>query len=159
MAKEIERKFLVVNDSYKQYGESELYIQGYLCRVKERTVRVRIAGSKAYLTVKGIQVGAMRSEYEYEIPLSEAQEMLNELCEKPLIEKIRYKASWKGNLWEIDELHGANQGLVVAELEMPSEDYRFELPPWVGQEVTGDSRYSNASLVEHPFSEWSKNGV
>ena len=154
MPKEIERKFLTVNNGYRQLGEGESYKQGYICRLPDKIVRVRIAGSKAFITIKGVQSAMTRLEYEYEIPVTHAEEMLSELCEKPFIEKIRYKVRWKNDIWEIDEFSGENEGLIVAEIEMPSEDYQPELPPWIGEEVTDNARYLNANLVSNPYKSW-----
>ena len=154
MAKEIERKFLVKSDSWRGQEAGKRYRQGYLSTAKERTVRVRTAGDKGYLTIKGISVGASRSEYEYEIPVADANEMLDRLCERPLIEKTRYRVPHDGLVWEIDEFEGENSGLIVAEVELKDEHQSVTLPDWVGQEVTGDPRYFNANLVAKPFSKW-----
>ncbi|NQT68687.1 MAG: CYTH domain-containing protein [Desulfobacteraceae bacterium] len=153
MALEIERKFLVNNGTWRK-EQGVMYRQGYLNSVKERTVRVRIIGDKGYLTVKGISRGAVRAEYEYEIPGVEAEAMLDDLCEKPLIEKMRCKIAYKGFVWEVDEFCGENQGLIVAEVELESEDQKFEKPEWIGEEVTADPRYLNANLIHHPYCRW-----
>ena len=153
MALEIERKFLVKEGAWRN-EKGTTYRQGYLNSAKERTVRVRIIDVKGYLTVKGISRGAVRVEYEYEIPGVEAEAMLNDLCEKPLIEKMRYKIEFKGLVWEVDEFFGENQGLIVAEVELESEDQTFAKPEWVGEEVTGDPKYFNANLIHHPYSRW-----
>ncbi len=153
MALEIERKFLLNNSAWRK-KQGVMYRQGYLNSVKERTVRVRIIGDKGYLTVKGISCGAVRAEYEYEIPGVEAEAMLDDLCEKPLIEKMRYKIAYKGFVWEVDEFLGENSGLIVAEVELESEDQKFVKPKWIGEEVTGDPRYFNANLIHHPYSKW-----
>jgi CYTH domain-containing protein len=153
MGKEIERKFLVRQGEWPK-NEGVTYRQGYLSTVKERTVRVRIAGDAAFLTVKGISKGATRAEFEYDIPVSDAEEMLDHLCEQPLIEKRRYEIEHGGLTWEVDEFFGNNEGLVLAEVELESEDQQFERPPWVGEEVTDDPRYFNANLVEHPYRDW-----
>jgi CYTH domain-containing protein len=153
MGKEIERKFLVCGDAWRE-AEGTAYRQGYLSSVKERTVRVRTIDDKGYLTIKGISVGATRSEFEYEIPLRDAEELLDTLCEKPLIEKNRHKLEYQGLVWEVDEFFGENQGLVVAEVELQSEDQVFARPAWVGKEVTDDRRYFNANLIKYPFSRW-----
>lgn len=153
MGLEIERKFLVKNDSWCT-GSGTLYRQGYLNRHPERTVRVRIAGEKAYLTIKGITKGATRKEFEYEIPIVEAEEMLNQLCEKPLIEKRRYQVIVEKKLFEVDEFLGDNRGLVVAEVELISEDEIIPQPDWLGDEVTSDPRYYNSNLSQHPYTEW-----
>src|SRR5262245_40362257 len=152
MGKEIERKYLVEGDQWSS-GKGTTYRQGYLSTVKERTVRVRLAGDKAFLTIKGLTQGATRSEYEYEIPARDAEEMLDKLCERPLIEKRRYKVEHAGLTWEVDEFFGDNQGLVVAEVELKSEGQAIELPAWIGKEVTDDPRYFNANLVKHPYRE------
>jgi adenylate cyclase len=155
MAKEIERKFLVKGDSWRSLAKGKRYRQGYLSTVKERTVRVRTAGDKGYITVKGINVGATRSEYEYEIPLADANEILDHLCERPLIEKTRYRIPTVGDLtWEVDEFESANRGLITAEVELTDENQPVPLPAWIGEEVTGDPRYYNSNLVAHPFSQW-----
>ena len=153
MGKEIERKFLVKSDAWRA-AKGTKYRQGYLSSVKERTVRVRTVDGKGYLTIKGISVGATRLEFEYEIPARDAAELLNQLCEKPLIEKNRSRLEHQGLIWEVDEFFGENTGLVVAEVELRSENQAFEKPDWVGQEVTGDPRYFNANLIKHPFSQW-----
>ncbi|MFC1858280.1 CYTH domain-containing protein [Thermodesulfobacteriota bacterium] len=153
MALEIERKFLVKEGAWRNEKGTD-YRQGYLNSAKERTVRVRIIDVKGYLTVKGISRGAVRVEYEYEIPVAEAEAMLDDLCEKPLIEKMRYKIELKGLVWEVDEFFGENQGLLVAEVELESEDQTFVKPEWVGEEVTSDSKYFNANLIHHPYSKW-----
>lgn len=152
MAIEIERKFLVVGDAWRQ-GAGTRYSQGYLNRDKHRTVRVRVAGEQAFLTIKGATQGASRVEFEYEIPLQEAESLLL-LCDGPLIQKTRYLHHLGGFTWEVDEFFGDNAGLVVAEIELTSEDQAFERPDWVGDEVTHDPRYFNANLVLHPFSTW-----
>jgi len=154
MAKEIERKFLVKAGSWHPPVDGVRYRQGYLSTVKERTVRVRTAGSKGYITVKGITVGATRSEYEYEIPPADANEMLDRLCERPLIEKTRYRIPHEGLTWEVDVFEGDNRGLITAEVELKSEDQAVSIPDWVGEEVTKDPRYFNANLVAHPFTTW-----
>jgi adenylate cyclase len=157
MAKEIERKFLVKGDSWRSLATGKRYRKGYLSTVKERTVRVRTAGDKSYITVKGISVGATRSEYEYEIPSADANEMLNHLCESPLIEKIRYRTPVSDLTWEVDEFEGENRGLITAEVELTAENQAVPIHDWIGAEVTGDSRYFNSNLVAHPFSQWRDN--
>ena len=154
MATEIERKYLVVDDSWRSGAVGTLFRQGYLSTVKERTVRVRVAGDCGFLTIKGITVGAVRSEFEYEIPQADADQMLNELCERPLIEKTRYAIEACDLTWEIDEFAGVNDGLIIAEVELEDETQRVALPDWVGAEVTDDPRYFNSHLIAHPFSEW-----
>jgi adenylate cyclase len=154
MAQEIERKFLIANDAWRNGASGVHYRQGYLSTEPTRTVRVRLAGSRGYLTIKGKSSGAARLEYEYEIPAADANELLDLLCQRPLIEKVRYKITFAGMTWEVDEFEGENAGLLIAEVELQSEDQRVELPPWVGEEVTGDRRYYNASLIAQPFSSW-----
>ena len=154
MSKEIERKFLVVGEAWRALAEGVLYRQGYLNSDKNRTVRVRTVADKAYLTVKGITSGVTRMEYEYEIPLEEARAMLEGLAEKPLIEKKRYRIRVGEYVWEVDEFLGMNEGLVVAEIELPDEDAAFERPDWIGREVSNDPRYFNSVLIKHPYAEW-----
>ena len=154
MPKEIERKFLVTGDGWRAKSIGKRYRQGYLSTVKERTVRVRTVDEKGFITVKGISVGAARSEYEYEIPAADANEMLDRLCERPLIEKTRYRIPMAGVVWEVDEFAGENRGLIVAEVEFESEAQQVSLPDWIGREVTDDPRYFNANLVAHPFTRW-----
>lgn len=154
MSKEIERKFLVNGNVWRTLAQGVLYRQGYLSSAKERTVRVRTAGEKGFLTVKGITNGVTRSEFEYEIPFADADEMLSGLAEKPLIEKRRFKNPAGSLVWEIDEFLGENAGLIVAEIELPDEDAPFERPDWLGREVSNDPRYFNSNLVRHPFSQW-----
>ena len=150
MGIEIEHKFLVKNDSYRSMAVSESEImQGFLSRVPERTVRVRARGDKGFITIKGKGSGAAHPEFEYEVPLDDAKQMLS-MCEPPVINKTRYIVMHDGNRWEIDEFHGELQGLVIAELEVVSEEYRFSLPPFVGLEVTGDRRYYNSQLGVAP---------
>lgn len=152
--KEIERKFLVCGQSWRSLGTPVYYCQGYLSSNPARTVRVRIAGNKAFLTVKGANKGAVRTEYEYEIPVEDARVMLETLCERPLIEKTRTKIAYGGRIWEVDAFAGENEGLVVAEVELEDENAPIEKPDWVGEEVTGDARYYNSNLVAHPYASW-----
>ncbi len=154
MGKEIERKFLVVGDAWRGLVPGARYRQGYLSTAKERTVRVRIAGDDAFLTVKGLSVGATRAEFEYAIPLIDAEEMLDVLCERPIVEKTRYRIPFAGLIWEIDEFGGDNAGLIVAEVELADEAQAFDRPDWIGREVTGEPRYFNANLVARPYSTW-----
>ncbi len=154
MGIEIERKFLPASDGWKRLASGAAYRQGYLCADRERSVRIRTIGERGFLTVKGTSIGASRLEYEYEIPVDDANTLLNSLCQKPLIEKIRYKIEHAGFTWEVDEFLGENEGLIVAEIELESEDQRFERPDWIGKEVTGDPRYFNANLIKHPYSSW-----
>ena len=156
MAKEIERKFLVKGDAWRSLAEGVSYRQGYLNSQKERTVRIRTVGEKAYLTVKGPTRGVTRTEFEYEIPYEDCLAMLEELAEKPIIEKKRYRIPAGSYVWEVDEFFGVNEGLILAEIELPSEDAVFEKPDWIGEEVSGDPRYFNSSLVVNPYSVWKK---
>lgn len=154
MPKEIERKFLLKSDSWKsQFTSRKIIKQGYLSTRKERTVRVRVLGEKGFLTIKGETVGMTRLEFEYEIPVHEANELL-QLCEKPLIEKERFIVS-KGKLnWEIDIFEGENKGLELAEVELENENQKIEIPDWVGEEVTFDNKYFNSNLIKLPFKDW-----
>lgn len=154
MGKEIERKFLIEEDDEWKRVETKAYRQGYLNTTKERTVRVRTIGEKGYLTIKGVTKGATRLEFEYEIAVEDAQQMLDELCERPLIEKTRRKIEYSGFTWEIDEFFGENDGLVIAEIELEDEGQNFDKPSWIKEEVTDDPRYFNANLVKHPYSQW-----
>lgn len=153
MAKEIERKFLVTGQQWREGRSGEAYRQGYLSRQAGRTVRVRTAGGQAFLTIKGPPEGIVRDEYEYPIPMEDAVELFR-LCEGPLIEKTRFLVPYGSFTWEIDEFHGENSGLIVAEIELPSATTPFALPPWVGAEVSDDPRYSNARLSVNPFRNW-----
>ncbi len=154
MGKEIEKKFLVKGDDWRKLAQGTVYRQGYLSVVKERVVRVRTIGDTGYLTIKGLTVGATRLEYEYEISVSDSNEMLDQLCQKPIIEKKRYKVPFEGLTWEIDEFFGDNDGLIVAEVELEDENQTFEKPTWISQEVTSDPRYFNSNLTKHPFTKW-----
>lgn len=152
MGMEIERKFLVIGTDWQSYPP-QLYRQGYLNRDKERTVRVRIAGDIGFLTIKGLTRGASRPEFEYTIPIADAEQMI-QLCEPPLIEKNRRVVPFAGMDWEVDEFLGENQGLVVAEIELESVNQVFERPPWIGDEVTTDDKYFNSNLAQHPYRSW-----
>lgn len=157
MAKEIEKKYLVISDNYK-ISSSVTYIQqGYITTKKEGVVRVRVKDDKGYITIKGQNQGAVRLEYEYTIPVEEAKEIIENLCQKPVIEKRRYNyQAADGHLWEIDEFFGENEGLVVAEIELLREDEPFEKPDWVGEDVTSDMRYYNSNLMQNPYINWKK---
>jgi len=154
MGQEIERKFLVNGDAWRGGARGVLYRQGYLSTHAERTVRVRVMGDRAALTVKGLTVGARRAEFEYDIPVDDATQMLDALCERPLIEKTRHTIAFAGHTWEVDEFHGENEGLIVAEVELLREDEEVALPPWIGAEVTADDRYKNSRLVSSPYKTW-----
>jgi len=152
MAIEIERKFLVTSHEWQEVL-GVMFSQGYLNRDKDRTVRVRVAGPHGFLTIKGSTSGATRAEFEYEIPLIDAESLLK-LCEGPIIQKIRRVIHYKGFKWEVDEFLGENAGLVVAEIELKSEEQPFDKPSWLGQEVTYDPRYYNSNLSENPYGSW-----
>ena len=152
MGTEIERKFLVRGEAWRT-GSGTPFRQGYLSTTKERTVRVRLEGARATLTIKGVTVGARRSEFEYEIPAEDAAALLA-LCEPPIIEKVRHRIPIGRHVFEVDEFQGDNAGLIVAEVELADEAEAFERPAWLGDEVTGDPRYYNANLVAHPYATW-----
>ncbi len=174
MAIEIERKFLVKNDDWRTLATGTasidtasigtasigtaftgtVYRQGYMVSDIDRTVRVRLAGDRGYITIKTATSGISRSEFEYEIPDSDASELLDTLCDRPLIEKTRYKIPYGDLIWEVDEFVGENQGLIVAEVELNHADQLVSLPDWIGQEVSDDPRYFNSNLVKYPFSQW-----
>lgn len=155
MAIEIERKFLVKNERWRDsvISSSELK-QGYLANQNNASVRVRVVRGKAYLNIKSKTLGIKRSEYEYQIPVEEAEEMLHHLAEQPVIAKTRYMVQSGEHIWELDVFEGENSGLVVAEIELESEHETFELPEWAGEEVSDDPRYYNINLVKHPFCKW-----
>ncbi len=151
---EIERKFLVKGDGWKvAAGDGVLCKQGYLDSGKGVTVRVRIMGEQAFLTIKGATTGITRAEFEYEIPVSDATELLG-LCGDAIVEKRRHFITHAGNLWELDVFSGANAGLIMAEIELEIEEQSFDLPDWIGHEVSADPRYRNGHLARHPFSKW-----
>ncbi len=154
MGVEIERKFLLAGNGWRVLATPVLQRQGYLSSNPLRVVRVRVEGERAMITIKGPNAGATRAEWEYPIPLADANTLLDTLCEQPVIEKFRSRIPVGRHVWEIDEFLGANAGLVVAEIELMSEDEAFVQPDWVGQEVTGEARYYNSSLVRLPFSQW-----
>lgn len=157
MATEIERKFTLKNELWRQnVTKSQRYVQGYLAGNERTSVRIRIAGKNANINIKSATLGIFRQEYEYDIPLDDAEKMLNDLCEKPLIDKVRHIVEFAGKIWEIDEFSGDNDGLIVAEIELLSEDEIFDLPPWADNEVSHDKRYYNVCLVKHPYKDWYK---
>ncbi|MFG1451142.1 CYTH domain-containing protein [Xanthobacter sp. V2C-8] len=151
MAVEVERKFLVVSEAWREGAEACPIRQGYLCLGAETTVRIRVAGPRAFITVKSKTEGISRAEFEYEIPLPDAEAMLQDLCDGPLIEKTRYSLMHAGKLWTVDVFGAGNAGLVVAEVELTHPEERVALPPWVGEEVTSDPRYRNSALVSAPL--------
>lgn len=155
MPTEIERKYLLRNDDWRlQADKGTKYVQGYLIGSKAASVRVRVEGEKAFINIKSATLGVRRQEYEYPIPVEEARELLDTLCEQPLVEKTRHVVNYEGLEWEIDVFEGKNEGLIVAEVELDAEDQKISLPAWCGQEVSEEPRYYNVSLGKHPFSEW-----
>ena len=155
MGIEIERKFLVNHVQWQKLDKpvGEFYRQGYLLTDPQKTIRVRQTADEGFLTIKGISVGATRTEYEYEIPFEEAKELLDQFAVAEL-SKVRYKISLGNHIWEVDVFSGKNQGLIVAEIELKSEDETFDLPDWIDREVTGEERYYNSNLVTEPFEDW-----
>lgn len=155
MGKEIERKFLVKQSIWNELEKPEgnHFRQGYLIAETDRSVRVRLTNTRAFITIKGKTNGATRPEYEYEIPQKDAEELLNHFTIAEL-SKVRYNINYRGKLWEVDVFLGRNQGLIVAEIELKSEDESFEKPDWAGKEVTEDARYYNANLVLNPYLDW-----
>ncbi len=156
MGTEIERKFLVADLSIVDGVPGTAYRQGYLSTDPDRTVRVRRAGDRGFVTIKGRAEGARRDEFEYAIPVADADELLDRLCLRPLVEKTRYRLAHAGHTWEVDVFAGDNAGLVVAEVELGSEDEAITRPPWLGDEVTDDPRYLNANLVRRPYRTWAR---
>ncbi|MCZ6803509.1 MAG: CYTH domain-containing protein [Proteobacteria bacterium] len=155
MATEIERKYLTVNDDWRENADARIrIIQAYMTSNDKSSIRIRIQGEQANLNIKSKTLGIERSEYEYAIPLTEAKEMLENLCDRPFIEKTRYHVIHSNNEWEIDVFAGDNEGLIVAELELNSADEAFALPDWTGKEVSDDPRYYNICLVTHPYKNW-----
>ena len=154
MAKEIERKFLVHTRKWSDLGSGLAIRQGYLCATKPSSVRVRTYGDRAYVAIKGHTSDITRDEYEYEIPMNDANEILANLCEHPPIEKTRYQIVFKGHTWEVDEYAGANRGLTVAEVELKDPQEQVELPDWVDHEVSDDPRYFNSNLSIKPYTTW-----
>lgn len=154
MAQEIERKFLVDQDKLGELNCGIAIKQGYVPTSDKTAVRVRVMGDQAFLTLKGENRGAIRTEFEYEIPLDDAEQMLTELCTGPKVDKTRYLITHDKHLWELDIFSGENQGLVVAEVELNHEDETVTLPEWVASEVTGDPKYYNSNLLNHPFKNW-----
>ncbi len=153
MAKEIERKYLVKGNDWKKLSQGQFYCQGYIATKGKQTVRIRIIGEQGYLTLKGANIGSTRSEFEYPIPIADAREILDTLCDRPLIEKHRYKIPQGDLIWEVDEFLGENAGLIIAEVELTDENQEIELPEWIDRQVT-DPKYYNANLAKHPYSQW-----
>lgn len=154
MGVEIERKFLLAGEGWRALGQPVLLRQGYLSSDPQRVVRVRVEGEHAWLTIKGRSSGATRGEWEYPIPPAEANELLERLCQQPIVEKYRRRIEFAGNVWEVDEFIGVNQGLVLAEIELQAEDQAFDKPDWIGADVTDDKRYYNSNLVRQPYASW-----
>lgn len=154
MAEEIERRFLVADRSFLRGLEGVECTQGYIAGRERSAVRIRIKGGRGFLTIKSATRGLVRSEFEYEIPLEDAREMLELLCDEPLVEKTRYEVPFAGDLWEVDVFGGLNNGLVLAEIELRRADQNFEKPPWLGAEVSHDGRYFNSQLARRPYSTW-----
>jgi adenylate cyclase len=155
MATEIEHKFLIRDDRWRQQVERSVRMrQGYLTSDARCSVRVRVAGGQGFLNIKSGTLGIQRSEYEYPIPLAEAEEILDTLCEKPLLEKTRHFIHFGEHVWEIDEVAGANAGLIVAEVELSRPDEPFERPDWASEDVSHDIRYYNSQLARHPYATW-----
>jgi len=155
MSIEIEHKFLLANDTWRQQVQrSVVFRQGYLSSQATSSIRVRISDEKAWLNIKSATIGTQRHEYEYEIPLQDANEILDMLCRKPIIEKMRHYVHNDGNVWEIDEFYGENEGLIIAEIELSDINESFSRPEWVGDEVTNDIRYYNNNLAVYPYSNW-----
>lgn len=157
MGVEIERKYLVHKEKWHQStkGDKRFYQQGYLLTDPAKTVRVRLSDKDAFITIKGSTVGASRSEYEYAIPRQDAKDLLDNFCSS-VITKYRYEVQFGGKLWEVDEFMGDNEGLIMAEIELSSEEETFDLPEWVDKEVTSEKRYYNAYLSMHPYKSWNK---
>lgn len=155
MGKEIERKFLVHHQLWQKVEKpaGQHFRQGYLLTDPNKTIRVRLTDKQSFLTIKGISTGATRSEFEYEIPALEAKELLDEFAVSEL-SKIRYKVAFENKIWEVDEFLGDNSGLIVAEIELTSEDEAFEIPAWIDREVTGEQKYYNSNLTAVPFNKW-----
>jgi adenylate cyclase len=155
MPQEIERKFLINHDKWEQVEKpiGDFYRQGYLLTDPNKTIRVRLTNTSAFLTIKGLSVGATRPEFEYEIPMQDAKELLDNFAISEL-SKVRYKINFKDKLWEVDEFLGNNLGLIVAEIELENENEAFEMPDWIGREVTGEQKYYNSNLTIVPFKDW-----
>ncbi len=156
MNQEIERKFLVHQNQLPPLSGGEPILQGYVAVDGHKSVRVRIRNKQAYLTVKGERRGASRPEYEYPLPVQDAEQMIQELCSERIVEKTRYKINFQGHVWEVDVFHRENDGLVLAEVELDHEGVNFELPEWAGEDVTDDDRFYNMNLARNPYTGWPK---
>jgi adenylate cyclase len=155
MGIEIERKFLINKEKWKQTskGEAHFYRQGYISTDPNKTIRVRLTDNTGYLTIKGLSLGASRPEFEYSIPKEDAKELLDNFCTSD-VSKLRYNITYANKLWEVDEFLDKNEGLIIAEIELLNEDETFELPPWIEKEVTGLEKYYNSNLSLHPYTKW-----
>ena len=157
MAVEIERKYLVKSMDWKVMANAGTrFMQGYMANTEKVAIRVRVAGEQAWLTLKSASAGISRLEFEYSLPVADAMQMLNEFCLGQVIQKTRYRLPLDGHVWEIDVFHGANEGLVLAEIELENEQESFTLPDWIGTEVSGDKRYYNSYLSQTPYRNWSE---
>ena len=154
MAQEIERKYLIQPVDWSSIAEGIPYQQGYIATQNNTAIRVRIAGDRAFLTLKGETLNISRLEFEYEIPIADAQQLLENFCKKPFIEKTRYKIQYANLTWDIDIFEGENDGLAIAEVELDHEDQPIDLPPWIDREVTGDPKYYNSALANNPYQKW-----
>ena len=154
MGIEIERKFLITNNGWKKGAKYSTCRQGYIFAEKKGVVRIRVIDQIGFVTIKSAPVGLTRQEYEYEIPLADANAMLEDLCDKYIVEKKRYKIKFGNHVWEIDEFTGHNEGLVLAEIELSNENETFKPPPWIGEEVSLDPKYHNSNLSKYPFNQW-----
>lgn len=154
MGLEIERKFLIKQNKWQPPNQGKVYRQGYIYTHNGSTVRIRVAGNEGYLTLKSKTTGCTRAEFEYAIPLAEAEEMLELLCDRPLIEKIRYRVTFNGCIWEVDRFLGENEGLMLAEIELETENQHLLLPEWIDTEVTEEQRYYNSNLAKNPYTNW-----
>ncbi len=158
MAREIERKFLVTGDAWRDAAEKHVIRQGYLGDDATASVRVRVKDDAAFLTIKGRKPGITRAEFEYPIPRADADALLDTLCRRPLIEKTRYTVEYASHIWDIDVFEGDNAGLILAEVELEAETDAVSLPDWAGEEVTDDPRYFNANLIDNPYRRWAAAG-
>ena len=155
MGTEIEKKYLIVNDDWRKESDEGTYmVQGYMGTNEKSSIRIRIHGETANLNIKSSTIGITRSEYDYPVPIDEAKEILETLCDRPYVEKTRYHVMYEGHEWEIDVFAGDNDGLIVAEIELGSVDEEFKLPDWIGEDVSDDPRYYNVCLVTHPYKDW-----
>ena len=158
MAIEIERKYLLKNNDWQTHVYQKThYKQAYLANTKQSSVRIRIAGNKANINIKSMTLGIQRLEYEYPMPVQDANELLEQLCQKPVIEKTRHLVKYDYKIWEIDVFEGENKGLIMAEIELNHVAEKFKLPAWIGAEVSQYVRYYNVNLIQYPYQQWTKN--